>query len=121
MCAIAGIVSRDPVPEIEGALHRMLAALRHRGPDDSGCEAESAGDDGTVVLGSARLAIQATSPAGHQPMRDPETGNWILLNGEIYNHLELRPALDGVRWRSHSDTETVLRSYARWGPSCLDR
>jgi asparagine synthase (glutamine-hydrolysing) len=99
----------------------MLAALRHRGPDDSGCESPSAGDDGAVVLGSTRLAIQDTSPAGHQPMVDPGTGNWILLNGEIYNHLDLRPALGGVRWRSRSDTETVLESYARWGASCLER
>jgi len=121
VCGIAGIMSRDPVPELEGALHRMLAALRHRGPDDSGCEAVSTGDDGAVVLGSTRLAIQDTSPAGHQPMLDPETGNWILLNGEIYNHLDLRPALGDVRWRSRSDTETVLRSYAKWGESCLER
>jgi asparagine synthase (glutamine-hydrolysing) len=121
MCGIAGVMSRDPVPELEGALHRMLAALRHRGPDDSGCEAASAGDAVAVVLGCTRLAIQDTSPAGHQPMLDPETGNWILLNGEIYNHLDLRPALGDVRWRSRSDTETVLKSYAKWGEACLDR
>jgi asparagine synthase (glutamine-hydrolysing) len=121
MCGLAGIFSHDPGPELEAALHRMLAALRHRGPDDSGCETASAGDDGAVVLGSTRLAVQDTSPAGHQPMLDPETGNWILLNGEIYNHLDLRPALGGVRWRSRSDTETVLRCYARWGESCLER
>lgn len=121
MCGLAGVSTREPVPELEGALHRMLAALRHRGPDDSGCEAVSAGEDGAVVLGSTRLAIQDTSPAGHQPMLDPETGNWILLNGEIYNHLDLRPALGDVRWRSRSDTETVLRGYAKWGESCLER
>ena len=75
MCAIAGILSRAPVHELEPALHRMLAVLRHRGPDDSGCEAASAGDGAAVVLGSTRLAIQDTSAAGHQPMLDPETGN----------------------------------------------
>ena len=54
-------------------------------------------------------------------MSDPETGNCILLNGEIYNHLEVRRALGGAPWRSRSDTETVLRSYATWGPACLER
>jgi len=121
MCAIAGVVARAPAEELEPPLHRMLEAMRHRGPDDSGCEAVCAGDDGAVVLGSTRLAIQDTSPAGHQPMLDPETGNWILLNGEIYNHLDLRPTLGGVRWRSRCDTETVLKSYAKWGESCLER
>ena len=121
MCGIAGVLSREPLPELEGALHRMLAALRHRGPDDSGCESAPADGGGALVLGCARLAIQDTSPAGHQPMRDPDTGNWIVLNGEIYNHLEVRGALGPVAWRSRSDTETVLRSYAAWGESCLDR
>ena len=121
VCGIAGVLSRAPVHELEPALHRMLAVLRHRGPDDSGCEAAAAGDGGAVVLGSTRLAIQDTSAAGHQPMLDPETGNWIVLNGEIYNHLEVRPALGGAPWRSRSDTETFLRAWAAWGESCLDR
>jgi len=121
MCGIAGIVSRAPVHELERALHRMLAVLRHRGPDDSGCEAAAGSDGSAVVLGSTRLAIQDTSAAGHQPMLDPETGNWIVLNGEIYNHLEVRPALGGLPWRSRSDTETLLRAWAVWGESCLNR
>jgi len=121
VCGIAGVWARAPVEELEAALHRMLAALRHRGPDDSGCERASTGDDGAAVLGCTRLAIQDTSAAGHQPMLDPETGNRILLNGEIYNHLEVRRALGDVSWRSRSDTETVLRSYAAWGASCLER
>jgi asparagine synthase (glutamine-hydrolysing) len=121
MCGIAGVVTRGPIQEAEGALHRMLGALRHRGPDDSGCEAMPAGDEATTVLGCTRLAIQDTSAAGHQPMLDPETGNWALLNGEIYNHLEVRQALGDRPWRSRSDTETVLRGYAAWGAACLDR
>jgi asparagine synthase (glutamine-hydrolysing) len=120
MCAIAGVLSRAPAEELEPALHRMLAVLRHRGPDDSGCEAAVGSDGSAVVLGSTRLAIQDTSAAGHQPMLDPETGNWIVLNGEIYNHLEVRPALGGPPWRSRSDTETLLRAWAVWGESCLD-
>jgi asparagine synthase (glutamine-hydrolysing) len=54
-------------------------------------------------------------------MHDPETGNWCVLNGEIYNHLEIRSALGNVRWRSTSDTETLLHAYAAWGVACLER
>lgn len=121
VCGIAGILARAGVEELEPALHRMLGALRHRGPDDSGCEAVAADPDGALVLGATRLAIQDTTAAGHQPMRDPATGNWILLNGEIYNHHDVRRALGGEGWRSRSDTETVLRAYGTWGPACLDR
>ena len=121
VCGIAGLVARMGADEARPALRRMLAALRHRGPDDSGCEAFPAGDGLTAALGSARLAILDPSPAGHQPMRDPETGNWIAFNGEIYNHPEVREALGPRPWRSGADTETVLRAYATWGPDALAR
>jgi asparagine synthase (glutamine-hydrolysing) len=121
VCGIAGLVAPGPQDEAEAALHRMLAALRHRGPDDSGCEAFAADDGLTVALGAARLAILDPSLAGHQPMRDPETGNWIVFNGEIYNHPEVRRALGARTWRSGADTETVLRAYAEWGPECVAR
>jgi asparagine synthase (glutamine-hydrolysing) len=76
---------------------------------------------GNVVLGNTRLAILDLSHAGHQPMRDPETGNWCVLNGEIYNHMEIRQALGDVRWRSTSDTETLLHAYGAWGVACVER
>ncbi len=82
----------------------MVGEMRHRGPDDQGAEVVSAGPD-NVFIGNTRLAILDLSHAGHQPMHDPETGNWCVLNGEIYNHLEIRQALGDVRWRSTSDTE----------------
>jgi asparagine synthase (glutamine-hydrolysing) len=94
--------------------------MHHRGPDDQGTEVVSAGS-GNVVVGNTRLAILDLSPAGHQPMHDSETGNWCVLNGEIYNHLEIRQALGDVRWRSSSDTETLLRAYAAWGTACVER
>ena len=127
MCGIAGIVAAPgtATPPLEAALARMTEALRHRGPDDEGRETISDGADGrpAVLLGNTRLAILDLSRAGHQPMRDPDTGNWIVLNGEVYNHREVRAALAGrgETWRSTSDTETVLRAYAVWGPACLDR
>jgi len=98
----------------------MNAALKHRGPDDQGiviC--------GDVVLGNTRLAVIDTSHAGHQPMHDPETGNWITYNGETYNFKQLRNELDGGvqanPWRSSSDTEVVLRAYRQWGIDAFRR
>ncbi len=109
------------VPRIEA----MLRALYHRGPDDSGWTAATRADrsEAEALLGATRLAILDVSFAGHQPMRDPATGNWIVLNGEIYNHLDLRAELGqrGEPWRSGSDTETILRSYAVWGMDVLPR
>ena len=84
----------------------MNAALTHRGPDDQGiviC--------GDVVLGNTRLAVIDTSRAGHQPMNDPETGNWITYNGETYNFKELRREIGDEPGVSDTDTEVVLRAY----------
>lgn len=96
----------------------MNAALAHRGPDDRGtiiC--------GDIVLGNTRLAVIDTSDAGHQPMNDPESGNWITYNGETYNFKQLRNELDSDpdAWRSNSDTEVVLRAYGRWGVDAFRR
>jgi asparagine synthase (glutamine-hydrolysing) len=87
----------------------MNRAQRHRGPDDEGVA-----NPGLVVLGNTRLAIIDTSAAGHQPMQDPSTGNWITYNGEIYNFKELRNEIGG-EWVSSTDTEVVLRGYGKWG------
>ena len=99
---------------------RTLAALRHRGPDRQG---EWTSPDGSVWFGHTRLAILDLSEAGDQPMRDPSTGNVLVLNGEIYNHLELRSELValGVEFRGHSDTETLLRGYGMWGEGMFAR
>ena len=106
MCGIAGIIA----PEIEPAsLERMLQAMRHRGPDERGIEVFRY-DHSQVSLGNTRLAIIDLSPAGHMPMEDPETGNWIVYNGEIYNYRELRAKLvkHGEHFRLLTDTEVIL-------------
>jgi asparagine synthase (glutamine-hydrolysing) len=106
MCSISGIlgqVARDVVV-------RMNQAQQHRGPDDCGVVS-----CGNVHLGNTRLAIIDTSTAGHQPMNDPQTGNWITYNGETYNFKDLRRELDQENWSSNTDTEVVLRAYAKWG------
>ncbi len=71
-----------------------------------------------VGLGHRRLSIVDLSPGGHQPMLHHETGLGIVFNGEIYNHVELRPDLErlGHRFVSHSDTEVLLAAWAEWGP-----
>lgn len=93
----------------------MNAAQRHRGPDDQG-----AFQKGPVCLGNTRLAVIDTSPAGHQPMNDPQTGNCITYNGETYNFKELRKELGG-EWLSNTDTEVILRAYRKWGVDAFRR
>jgi asparagine synthase (glutamine-hydrolysing) len=117
MCGIAGKRFHDPRRPVDpGLLDRMSAILAHRGPDDAGVYR-----DGAVGLVARRLAIQDLSAAGHQPMASPDGRYWITFNGEIYNFLLLREALErqGVPFRSRSDTEVILALYARHGPACL--
>jgi asparagine synthase (glutamine-hydrolysing) len=92
----------------------MNRAQQHRGPDDHGV-ANCTFQNGEVIFGNTRLAIIDTSDAGHQPMNDPQTGNWITYNGETYNFKDLRHELDHEPWMSNTDTEVVLRAYRQWG------
>jgi asparagine synthase (glutamine-hydrolysing) len=114
MCGIAATFSRNGT-----AAALDLGLICHRGPDSSGSWHSPAGD---VWLGNTRLAIIDLSPTGEQPMEDPVTGNVIVSNGEIYNHLLVREQLGaGVQWRGTSDTETLLQAYGRWGSGMLER
>jgi asparagine synthase (glutamine-hydrolysing) len=98
-------------------------SLAHRGPDDSGTILlqDSIPSPVEIGLGNRRLAILDLSPLAHQPMHDSESGNWIVYNGEIYNFRDVRDELRkaGTNFVSHSDTEVVLKAYARWGETCL--
>ncbi len=122
MCGIVGILANrinvDP-----GLLERATNSMAHRGPDDSGTVIirETVPEVVEIGLGNRRLAIFDLSSLGHQPMQDPETGNWIAYNGEIYNFREIRDQLEceGARFRGDSDTEVLLRAYGRWGEGCL--
>jgi asparagine synthase (glutamine-hydrolysing) len=113
MCSISGILSLGPIAR--DAVARMNRAQQHRGPDDSGIA-----EVGRVILGNTRLAIIDTSSAGHQPMNDSQTGNWITYNGETYNFKDLRHEL-GDSFTSNTDTEVVLRAYGRWGVEAFRR
>ena len=121
MCGIAGLMAYGDAPIPNRALRTMVARLAHRGPDDDGIWISS---EGAIGLGATRLAITDPSPAGRQPMTCGNDRSALVFNGEIYNHAELRRALqwDGVVFRSRdSDTEVLLRALDRWGEDCLPR
>ncbi|MDO9372333.1 MAG: asparagine synthase (glutamine-hydrolyzing), partial [Gammaproteobacteria bacterium] len=115
MCGIAGIRG-EPGANASAAVEAMTAALVHRGPDDSGVWVDAAAG---VALGHRRLSILDLSSAGHQPMSSHCSRYVIAFNGEIYNHADVRKELEAadptIRWRGHSDTETILTAVARWG------
>ena len=115
MCGIAGFVTTRPASVSEATLARMTDAIRHRGPDDSGFY-----HDQFAHFAHRRLSIIDLA-GGHQPMSN-ETGTlWITYNGEIFNHAEVRPALEeqGHRYSTRSDTETILHAYEQHGPDSL--
>jgi len=121
MCGIAGIW--EFVGKPGGCLpiaEAMAESLAHRGPDDAGVWAD---DAECLALGHRRLSILDLSPAGHQPMGTEDGNSWIVFNGEVYNFAEIAKDLEaeGDRLRSRSDTEVLLKAWARWGPACLDR
>ena len=114
MCGICGIWNKPD----KAAVESMIAAMRHRGPDDCGVF----GDE-RVSLGMARLSILDLSPTGHQPMSNPEQTIWIVYNGEAYNFQSERQLLKkmGYAFLSTSDTEVILRMYERYGDDFLLR
>jgi asparagine synthase (glutamine-hydrolysing) len=115
MCGICGEISLTGAMVNTSVLEAMVASLRHRGPDDEGIFVE-----GNVGLGHSRLSIIDPSPAGHQPMFDGNQEIVIVFNGEIYNYRELRKKLldEGVKLRSHCDTEVILYLYREYGTNC---
>jgi len=117
MCGIAGFVTVNPSSEPPSVLERMTDCLRHRGPDDFGYYR-----DAWCNLGFRRLAIIDVC-GGHQPMTNEDRSLWLVYNGEIFNHADLRPALEeaGHHYANRSDSETILHSYEQYGPACLQR
>ena len=118
MCGICGIIHFDKKPVTEAPLREMMRSMKHRGPDDEGLYIKD-----NIGLGFVRLSIIDLTLAGHQPMFSIDQRYVILLNGEIYNYIELREDLKkkGYVFRSGSDTEVLLHSYIEWGESCLNR
>jgi asparagine synthase (glutamine-hydrolysing) len=124
MCGLAGcvVVGRGGFRVTQAYLERMEAILAHRGPDGKGLWLSP---DGKVGLAHRRLAIIDPAPHASQPMSNEDGSLWLVYNGEIYNHAELRrelEALGGHRWRTdHADSEVVLHAFEQWGIDCLRR
>jgi asparagine synthase (glutamine-hydrolysing) len=114
MCGICGIVSEDFQ---ESVLQRMVDSIAHRGPDDHGIYT-----DRGLGLGFVRLSIVDLA-GGHQPMTNEDESIWLIFNGEIYNHKELRENLikKGHVYKTNSDTETILHLYEEEGLDCFSK
>ncbi|MFN8455571.1 MAG: asparagine synthase (glutamine-hydrolyzing) [Anaerolineae bacterium] len=149
MCGIFGLRSAEGQTLNLAVLRQAMSTIRRRGPDDEGyllCHTAAGriqpygGPDTDprlnlpplpacpdeafdLALGFRRLAILDLSPGGHQPMVSCDGRYWLVFNGEIYNYLELKPELEslGYVFRSHSDSEVLLASYACWGHQALNR
>ena len=119
MCGISGMFAlADTLPaNARRTVGEMSRALAHRGPDGDGFF-----QDARAVFGHRRLAIIDVA-GGQQPMSNEDGSCWIVFNGEIYNHRELRPLLEveGHRFRTSSDTETILHAYEEFGPACVEQ
>jgi asparagine synthase (glutamine-hydrolysing) len=110
MCGILGqLTFKAPRPTV-----LQLSAIAHRGPDGN---AEWTNKNGNV--GHVRLAILDRTSTGAQPMSDSTRRLTITFNDEIYNHLNLRPMLPNVAWRSTSDMETLIELFAVEGFECF--
>lgn len=117
MCGICGVAAIEGVldPRIAASLPAMRDALHHRGPDGAGAFA-----DPYVALGHRRLAILDLA-GGAQPIANEDRSCWVVFNGEIYNHAELRQKLEsrGHVFRTRSDTETIVHAYEEYGADCV--
>jgi asparagine synthase (glutamine-hydrolysing) len=119
MCGVCGILHFDSQRPVDAVrLMAMRDSMIYRGPDDAGIYLNH-----NVGLGSRRLSILDLSIKGHMPMSTLDGRYWIVYNGEVYNFAELRSglALQGVTFRSNSDTEVLLYLYQRYGPEMLER
>ncbi|MCF2155402.1 asparagine synthase (glutamine-hydrolyzing) [Photobacterium carnosum] len=120
MCGFTGFISfsKKDNDEICSIIKKMNDTLSYRGPDSDGFWFNY---QQGLALGHRRLAIQDLSPAGHQPMLSSSGRYQIVFNGEIYNHLDLRAELEKEYgyskgyWNGHSDTETLLSCFDKWG------
>ena len=124
MCGIVGVLSftNSSFRVTEPYVIRMRDVMSHRGPDGAGVFIS---DDGRLGLGHRRLAIIDLSENATQPMTNEDGTLWVVFNGEIYNHAEIRAELEklgGHRWRTdHSDTEVILHAFDEWGIDCVHK
>src|SRR5882724_11754170 len=116
MCGICGIYNfRTDDLVKQPSLKRMNDAIVHRGPDSSGYYIS-----GNIGLAMRRLSIIDLA-GGEQPVSNESNTVFLVYNGEIYNHLDLREEMEGKghHYRSHSDTESIVHLYEQYGRDCV--
>ena len=116
MCGICGVLYFDQERQVDSSvLESMNEQITHRGPDESGFYVA-----GNVGIAMRRLSI-IDLQSGQQPVSNEDGSVWLVYNGEIYNHAELRRQLEerGHQYRSHSDTETIVHLYEEYGQECV--
>ena len=120
MCGIYGGLVKGVIDPHTKRINEAQYLLTHRGPDNNGQEIITI-EDKTLFLGHTRLSIIDLSSGGHQPMRSIDNRYTIIFNGEIYNYRELRQELQqhGYKFKTNSDTEVLMTSWAYWGKECL--
>ena len=124
MCGIVGVLSftNSAFQVSTPYLTRMRDVMAHRGPDGAGIFVSG---DRRLGLGFRRLAIIDLSERAMQPMSNENGTLWVVFNGEIYNHAEIRAELEGLgghRWKTdHSDTEVILHAFEEWGIDCVHK
>lgn len=124
MCGINGVLSftNSTFRVSERYLTRMRDVMAHRGPDGAGIFVSP---DRRLGLGFRRLAIIDLSERAMQPMSNEDGTLWVVFNGEIYNHAQIRSELEelgGHRWKTdHSDTEVILHAFEQWGINCVQK
>ena len=118
MCGILAVVSNKKTLEIVALLEKNIGYLNHRGPD-----AERIKTYGKIVLGHKRLSIIDLSDAGIQPMESDDKELIIVLNGEIYNYIELKEELiaNGIQFKTNTDTEVLLKGFQQYGAKILEK
>ena len=118
MCGIAGFITKtnDRSDERAAKLDAMCRVITHRGPDEQGTAIE-----GRAAMGMRRLSIIDLA-TGQQPIYNTDDTKLIVFNGEIYNYLELKKDLEsrGHRFRTNSDTETIIHAYDEYGVDCVN-
>jgi len=121
MCGICGKINLGGQEIPQELIAKMTDALVHRGPDDHGIYQTHL--PYSVSLGHRRLSIMDLSPAGKQPMPNEDKTIWLVFNGEIYNHRQLRHELEsqGHRFSSQTDSEVILHLYEQEGIKCLEK
>jgi asparagine synthase (glutamine-hydrolysing) len=133
MCGISGVISKNIIST--SLIKKMNDRIEHRGPDEEGflfggvINHDIQIEKSVIIdfpfsigLGHRRLSIVDLSPLGHQPMSYINK-YWIVYNGEIYNHIEIRKELEteGYKFISNTDTEIIMAAYDFWGKDCLNK